>query len=299
MTRADFIMPFTGGPFDHDETGRDQASLQKRVEQEDARCIVLHDGMPALDEDNRLIRLKPRELIGKNLQDPGPIYLGLDHGAPLFAASVQYSHDVPGARQFESLRHCASSLASQDLAVIGRAKSLFDWHFSHKFCSTCGTKSYADEGGIKRKCTACQAEHFPRVNPVVIMLVTHGDHCLLGRQGSWNTLVYSALAGFVSPGETIEEACKREVWEEVGAMTTGHTYIMCQPWPFPSQLMMGMTCKADDKALTVNTDEIEDAIWVSRQDVKAALDGETGTLIVPPSYTIAHHLLRHWVSQAH
>lgn len=295
MSTLPFIMPFSGGPFDHDETGRDQAALQKRIEQDDARIIVLHDGMPAIGQDGTLIRLRPNELMGKNLQDPGPLYLGLDDGAPVFAASLQYSHDVPDAQAFENMRAVAAKLGTQDLAIAGRAKSLFDWHYSHRFCSTCGTKSLAAEGGIKRVCLSCKAEHFPRVNPVVIMLVVHADQCVLGRQGSWNENIYSTLAGFVSPGETIEEACKREVWEEVGLITHDHRYIMCQPWPFPSQLMMGMICTAQDTKLTINTAEVEQAQWVSKDQVKAALKRKTDDLILPPSFTIANQLLRYWV----
>lgn len=297
MNLDDFTMPFAGGIFDHDETGRDSETLQKHVESPTALCALLHKGMPALGEDGRLIKVHPKTLIGKNLLEPGPMYLGQHNGAPIFAASMQFQTDVTNAQEFENMRRVAGRMDPEDLAITGRAKSLFDWHHTHVFCSACGQKSFAAQGGIKRVCPACSTEHFPRVNPVVIMLVVHGDECLLGRGEGWPDGAYSALAGFVSPGETIEEACKREVWEETGVMTTEHKYIFSQPWPFPSQLMMGMVCMADDKDLTINKAEIENAAWFTKNQVKGVFNKTDDAFLRLPRFTIAHHLLRWWIAQ--
>lgn len=302
MSLSETPIAFAGGIFDHDETGRDPAIIQSLVEGEDAVCILLHKGMPALDDHGALIRVHPKTLIGKNILDPGPIYLGKHEGAPVFAASLQFQTDAPGiapsvAEEFQSMRAIAGLMSPSDLAIAGRAKALFDWHYTHRFCAKCGQQSFAREGGLKRQCPSCETEHFPRVNPVVIMLVVHGDQCLLGRGAGWPEGAFSALAGFVSPGETMEEACAREVWEETGVMTTDHRYVMSQPWPFPSQLMMGMICTAEDTALTINTKEIETAQWFSKDTVKGVFSKTNGAFLRPPRFTIAHQLLRWWIKQ--
>ena len=289
-------MAFAGGPFNHDETGRDPAAIQKKVEHKLADAIILHKGNPALDVDGKLIRLPPSQLIGKNLFDPGPIYLGMEGKRPLFAASMANEGDSFGG-QFLNMRMAASQMSMPDLAVAGRARALHDWHHNHQFCAKCGKKTDARDGGLKRHCTFCETEHFPRVNPVVIMLVIHGDSCLLGRGSSWPDGAYSTLAGFVSPGETMEEACMREVWEETGVMTKNHRYIMSQPWPFPAQLMMGMICHAEDRALKINTDEIEDAQWYTKDQVRAVFNKTGDAFSRLPRFTIAHQLLKWWIEQ--
>lgn len=289
-------MAFAGGPFNHDETGRDAAAIQKRVEQKNAQAILLHKGNPALDADGKLIKISPSRLVGKNIFDPGPIYLGLDGKVPLFAASMADEADN-FAGTFLNMRMAAANMSFSDLAVAGRARALLDWHFNHQFCAKCGKKSDAREGGLKRLCTFCATEHFPRVNPVVIMLVVNGDSCLLGRGAGWPDGAYSALAGFVSPGETMEEACKREVWEETGVMTKNHRYVMSQPWPFPAQLMMGMICDAQDRTLKINKAEIEEAQWFTKDQVRAVYNKTGDAFLRLPKFTIAHHLLGWWLEQ--
>ena len=287
-------MAFAGGPFNHDETGRSPEAVQKAVENPKARALILHKGNPALMADGSLVKIRPIDLIGKNIFDPGPIYLGLDDGAPVFAASMADEADSFGG-QFLNMRMAAANMSLPDLAIAGRARALLDWHFNHQFCAKCGKKSDAREGGLKRLCTFCHTEHFPRVNPVVIMLVQYGDKCLLGRGENWPDNAYSCLAGFISPGETVEEAVKREVWEETGVMTKNHRYVMSQPWPFPAQLMMGMICDAQGTDLNINTKEIEAANWYTRDQVAAVYD-KTGTAFARlPKFTIAHHLLKYWL----
>ena len=290
----EFEMAFAGGPFNHDETNRSPQAVQKAVESPEARAILLYKGSPALSPDGTLIKIKPVDLIGKNMFDPGPIYLGLDSKTPLFAAPMADETYAAGG-EFLNMRLAAGNMSTLDLAIAGRARALLDWHANHQFCAKCGKKSDAREGGLKRLCTFCHTEHFPRVNPVVIMLVTSGDKCLLGRGAGWPDNAYSCLAGFVSPGETVEEAVKREVWEETGVMTTGHRYVMSQPWPFPAQLMMGMVCEAENETLTINTKEIEAANWYTKEQVRAVYN-KTGTAFARlPKFTIAHHLLKYWL----
>ncbi|WP_017931297.1 NAD(+) diphosphatase [Robiginitomaculum antarcticum] len=295
----DYNIAFAGGPFDHAETRRDVATLQTYLKNKNATAILMTDGKPAIAPDGALFRVHPSAMKGRNIFDPGPVFLGMDSKKPLFAFNVKVDIQSPArpGEAFENLRGIAGRLSAKDLAIAGRAKSLFDWHKTHSFCAQCGKKTMAYEGGVKRICPECQQEHFPRVNPVVIMLVEHGDQVLLGRGATWPEGAYSALAGFVSPGETMEEAVRREVWEETGVNISDARYVMSQPWPFPSQIMVGMTCRAENKKLTINTKEIETARWFDRKTVRAVFDKTSEEFLIPPRYAIAHQLLRWWLDQ--
>ena len=288
-------MPFAGGILDHVETRRSAEALQAFIAKPQARCICFHKGAPALRREGGLKRIHPSELIGRNLIDPGPIFLGLEGDAPIFAASIQNPTDVTVEELFQDLRSATRMLNPQDMALAGRAKSLLDWHFNHRFCAKCGQVSQPEDGGIKRKCPSCEAEHFPRVNPVVIMLILSGDKVLLGRGAGWPEGAMSALAGFMSPGESMEEAVARETFEEVGIKIKNPRYIFSQPWPWPSQLMMGVICEAESEELTINKDELEDAKWFTREEVEAVYNKTGEAFLRLPRFTIAHHLLRHWL----
>jgi NAD+ diphosphatase len=194
------------------------------------------------------------------------------------------------------LRMHGHRLTPDALAVAGRARSIFDWHLTHPYCAQCGAQTRAAEGGAKRVCGGCEAEHFPRVNPVVIFLIEHEGSVLLGRGHGWPPGYYSALAGFVSPGETLEEAASREGMEEVGATLSGHRYLFCQPWPFPSQLMIGLVSQAADRTLTVDKKELEDARWFTRGEVEAVFDKTGDAFMIPVRTTIAHQLLKAWLA---
>ena len=179
---------------------------------------------------------------------------------------------------------------------------MIDWHARHRHCARCGEPTRIAKGGWQRNCDACQAEHFPRVDPVTIMLVQHEDNLLLGRQPRFPAGNFSALAGFVEPGETIEEAVAREVFEEAGVRVRDVTYVMSQPWPFPSSLMIGCLAHADDQALTIDANELDDARWFTRAEVEeamqAAKDGGRGEAFgAPPPFAVAHHLLKWWVER--
>lgn len=299
MTRQTYTpkMAFAGGRLDHLEDMRDVTSLRGFLKDPNARTLMLIDGKPAVREDGSLKTLHPDEIVGKTIMAPGLIFLGRDRVGPVFACLLDGPQNLSPAESFQEMRFIAGRLDGKSLAIAGRAKSLFDWHGSHRFCSACGNESQADGGGMSRKCPVCSTEHFPRVNPVAIMLVLNGDDCLLGRTAGWPDGAYSALAGFVSPGETLEEGCLREIKEEVGLNAHSVRYVFSQPWPFPSQLMMGLICETDQRHLAINKKEIEDARWFSKDTVRDVFDKKSDAFLRPPSFTIAHQLLRHWLSE--
>jgi NAD+ diphosphatase len=204
---------------------------------------------------------------------------------------------IAGLGEMVDMRTAATRLAGDELAIVGAAKALFEWHARHRFCAACGEASEIAEAGWKRVCPACRAEHFPRVDPVVIMLPTLGDRCLLGRQGRFPPGMFSALAGFVEPGETLEEACARETLEEVGLTVIATTIHSSQPWPFPASLMIGMICTVDGEEVRLD-DEITEVVWLTKAQARAALAGgvdlESGRVWAPPPFAIAHQLLKSW-----
>ena len=299
MTDTQFVpkMAFAGAKLDYAEDRRAITSLRKFLKDPNARAVLMIDGKPAVREDGGLKTVHPDALVGKSIFAPGVIFLGIDKIGPVFAYMLDGAQGLADEEAFQEMRFIASRLDSKSLAIAGRAKSLFDWHGSHRFCSACGKESQPVSGGMNRKCPFCQTEHYPRVNPVAIMLVLNGDDCLLGRSAGWPDGAFSALAGFVSPGETLEEGCAREVKEEVGLNVTGMRYVFSQPWPFPSQLMMGMICHTDERELTINTDELETAKWFSKDTVRDVFAKKSDAFLRPPSFTIAHQLLRYWLAE--
>ncbi|GAA5234217.1 NAD(+) diphosphatase [Verticiella sediminum] len=179
------------------------------------------------------------------------------------------------------------------LGELGAAKSILSWHARHRFCANCGAASRMSNAGWRRDCDACGAQHFPRVDPVVIMLAVDGDRCLLGRQPRFGRGMYSALAGFLEPGETIEDAVRREIGEEAGIRCAEVTYFASQPWPFPASLMIGCFARALDTDVVIDTAELEDARWFTRAEVRQMLTGaHPDELTAPMPYAIAHHLIR-------
>jgi NAD+ diphosphatase len=180
-------------------------------------------------------------------------------------------------------------------SLYAAARSLVDWHQRHGFCANCGSATAIFRAGWARRCDGCGAEHFPRTDPVVIMLAEYEDRALVARQASWPKGRYSALAGFVEVGESIEEAVARETLEEAGIRVRNVRYVASQPWPFPSSLMIACVAEAEDDVLTLDAKELEDAIWITRDDARVALRGDPAARFgAPPPYAIAHSLLRHW-----
>ena len=190
----------------------------------------------------------------------------------------------------------AQSVSATTLGEMASAKSVLHWHSRHQYCANCGTPTAVSAGGWRRDCSACNAQHFPRVDPVVIMLLIDGERCVLGRQPQFAAGMYSALAGFLEPGETVEDAVRRELYEEAGVACSTVSYFASQPWPFPSSLMIGCFGRAMQTDLTVDQNELEDARWFSREEVALMLAGtHPEGFSAPKPYAIAHHLLQHFV----
>ncbi len=288
---------FSGAPLDLAENQRSASDLNAFLKGDNARAFVMFKGR-FLVKNGDLVQMHPSQLKGLHLYDPGPLFLGLDGNIPQFSFSLAKENEaqnlVSGA-SLDHIRNIASFMDAHQLALAGRAKSLFDWHRSHRFCSNCGVESKPQAGGVTRQCPSCETDHFPRVNPVVIMLVLEGDNCLLGRGPEWPEGAFSALAGFVSPGESLSEACIREVKEEVNIDVKSPVYKFSQPWPFPGQLMMGMFCTATNTEITLDTKELAEAKWFTKDTVRAVYEGTDTSFLCPPEFTIAHQLIKAWL----
>jgi NAD+ diphosphatase len=223
-----------------------------------------------------------------------PLLLGLDADGPVFAVET----GAPAAgTQVLGLRAAAAALPAEDAGLAAHAAALLNWHRRHAHCAVCGGPTTVVEGGIVRRCERCGAQHHPRTDPVVIMLVTDGDRVLLGRQRAWPAGRYSALAGFVEPGESLEEAVAREVREEAGVEVGPPEYLASQPWPFPSSLMLGFTAPWRSGEPRRIDDELEDVRWFSRANVCDAVAGRDSPLGLPPRFAIARRLLEHWLQR--
>ena len=189
------------------------------------------------------------------------------------------------------------TVPADEMGALAQAKAFFFWHGRHRFCGVCGAPTVSSCAGIRRDCTGCGAQHFPRTDPVTIMLVVRGDQCLLGRQARFVPNSYSCLAGFVSPGETMEDAVRRETLEEAGITVGRVTYLASQPWPFPASLMIGSLGEALTEEIVLDREELEDARWFSRDEVVAMLERRhPDGLLTPPPMAIANHLMRLWTS---
>ena len=221
---------------------------------------------------------------------------GLDRAAmAMFVDPGEYRHpDLPGDHRFIDMRRLLLDLPPAEAALAGTARALFNWHRSHRFCSACGHASDWAQSGWERQCPSCGAKHFPRTDPVVIMLVTRGDRVLLGRSPAWPEGMYSALAGFVEPGETLEAAVAREVFEETAIRIGRVSYVASQPWPWPSSLMLGFHAEAVTEAIT-RDDELEDALWITRSEAVAVMAGTHPRIRKPRGGAIAHGLLAAWL----
>ena len=243
----------------------------------------------------------PRPALADAIDDQSLIvFLGVNRrGKPLFAADVsrlsnpEDAGPFKGMGIFEDVRNLAAAgdMPDTELAILAQAKAMLDWNLRHGFCSQCGSLTHMAEAGYKRACPNCGAEHFPRTDPVVIMLAHHDDACLVGRQKGWPEGMFSSLAGFMEPGETIEEAVAREMQEEAGIDITSVRYLGTQPWPFPASMMIGCLAEASGRDITLDDEELEEARWISREDVRRAMNGE-GPIGVPPRMAIAHQLMR-------
>ncbi len=303
---------FGGSGLDRAAEMRGQADSLRA--QDNARAILLWRGKPMIlnDEVARLPMAHPV------MDDAAPamIFLGRDDGAPVFAADLsqwepegldtdtlnsfldpsEQRHPAMPQAAFAELRAVMTRLSPRDAELAATAKAIMGWHRSHRFCARCGAESEMALGGWQRNCAACGGHHFPRTDPVVIMLITHGNAVLVGRSPGWPEGMYSLLAGFVEPGETIEAAVRREVFEEAGVRVGSVRYLSSQPWPFPSSLMFGCAGDALNTDLTIDPEEIEDAMWVTREEMADAFAGNHPNLLPARKGAIAHFLLEAWLS---
>ncbi|WP_250474672.1 NAD(+) diphosphatase [Caballeronia sp. GAFFF1] len=298
---------FTQDPLDRMSEKRDDETFLASLSEDAATRFLLfaNNNVPLFkraDGHDPLFLAHEAAQFGTPLQT---VLLGRDADRrALFACSVDTTAEaaadaLPGASvEAIELRPVAMQglVAPPLVSALGEARSMLDWHRRHRFCANCGNPTDSAGAGWRRICGQCGAQHFPRVDPVVIMLVTDGERCLLGRQPQFATGMYSALAGFIEPGETFEHAVYREVLEEAGIRCADVRYFASQPWPFPSSLMIGCFARATDTEITVDEKELEDARWFSRDEVRAMLDGtHPQGLNAPKAFAIAHHLLKAFV----
>jgi len=254
---------FAHSPLDRmSQIRSDALQVEKYRQSQDAKFIWVHGDA---------VQFAGEKLdVSRPLSFMPSIFLGLDDKAkPWFAVAAPPSDSQKPIRSIM----IDTLLPRTILSIIAQARSLIHWHESHAFCAKCGMASVMQDEGYRRHCNACGTDHFPRTDPVVIMAVCHGNKMLLGRQKSWPEGMYSALAGFMEPGETMEAAVRREVKEEVGITVGKVEYVACQPWPFPSSLMIGMIGEAEDDVLTIDESEIETARWFEAGEIKTMLDG--------------------------
>ena len=221
------------------------------------------------------------------------VFLGMGADGPLHARQMA---SEPAGLDFVGLRDVMARLPTRDAELAATARAILNWHDSHRFCSACGHASDTTQGGWQRLCPACGTSHFPRTDPVVIMLVLHEDRLLLGRSPLWRAGLHSCLAGFIEPGETVEAAVRREVQEETGVRVGPVRYLTSQPWPFPASLMLGCVGIAETTALTLDPVEIEAARWADRAEVMEALIGRHPDIELPQTGSIAHDLITRWLA---
>ena len=302
------MIPFAGNPLNRASEKRTDATwIESQRRDPSSLVLPLWRLQPFLLEPKKLDApielglLQPGIVDSLAAPEAPCIFLGLDGDRAVFALDLSEARDpsnagpLAGLGYFREARTVAQTVSMRDAAIIAQAKALIDWHQRHGFCPRCGAPTRMVDAGYRRLCDQCKAEHFPRVDPVVIMLATHGEECLIGRGKQFPPGMFSALAGFVEPGETIEEAVRRELMEEANLKVGEVTYYATQPWPFPSSLMIGCFARADDREATADENELAEVRWVERSLARELIEGrQMAGLKVPPPIAIAHHLIKAW-----
>ncbi|HVZ69072.1 MAG TPA: NAD(+) diphosphatase [Rhizomicrobium sp.] len=307
------MIPFAGNPLDRASEKRpDTGWIEAKRRDPSTLVLPMWRLQPFLrGPDNAVPPLElglMRPGLADSLAAPDApwVFLGLEGKNAMFALDISAAQDpansgpLAGLGHFREARGAAMMLDPRDAAIMGQAKAMIDWHQRHGFCARCGAPTIMADAGYKRVCPDCKAEHFPRTDPVVIMLATHtdpelGDACLVGRGKQFPRGMFSALAGFIEPGETIEEAVRRELMEEAGVKVGKVTYHATQPWPFPSSLMIGCFAQAESRDTRVDETEIAEVRWLDRDLARRLVKGEgVDGVWVPPSIAIAHHLIKDW-----
>ena len=300
----------------------DKEVISKFRANDTARCLPLWRGKPLLHRNLRdeLGLLPFSHSILKTIKDDEEttVFLGCDHiDSPIFSTDLsswspdgvvhptietifdtteQHHPSLTNDYVFVDLRNIMTSLSPTEAEIAATAKALLDWHKTHGFCSKCGHKSQITSAGWQRTCPACGSHHFPRTDPVVIMLVTCEHSVLLGRSHHWPPTMYSLLAGFVEPGETIEVAARREVWEETGIQVGSVNYLANQPWPFPTSMMIACQCVALSTDIKIDPSEIDNAMWVSKDELIMAITGQSSHIKPAREGAIAHFILQNWLA---
>ena len=294
------IYCFAGNPLDRaSERRRDEAWIGALLADPAARIVPLYELRPATrDADAPVLDWQPVKAWREAIERGAPlVFLGIGEGRPYFAIDAGAA---PGANEPFDARTLAPLLPAREAAILAEARSLLDWHARHRFCAQCGSPTRVTAAGWVRRCPECKASHYPRSDPVTIMLAVRGERALLGRNRRRPGNRFSCLAGFMEPGETLEEAVRREVHEESGIRVGQVRYLACQPWPFPSSLMMGFLCEALTEDITVDPEELAEARWFSREEIRAMVArAATGPddptqVSLPGPVAIAHHICRRW-----
>jgi NAD+ diphosphatase len=312
MPLTAFHNTYAGNPLDRaGERRSDAAWIAARLANPGSQAVAFWNGQP-LAETKAGGAAALRFISGalaKELAsgDEGLLFLGLrPDDVAVFAVDLEGADDPsagvlqPVGGAFEGLRALAPRLTLEEAAIAAEAKAVFEWRRRHRFCSACGQPSQVADAGWKRVCPACAVEHFPRTDPVVIMLATQtyggSERCLLGRQAVWPAGMFSTLAGFMEPGESIEEACARELFEEAALEALSVRYHSSQPWPYPSNLMIGLIAEVAAGEGRPDQTELEAVRWFSKPQALALLRGETPGLFAPPPFAIAHQLIKTWAA---
>jgi NAD+ diphosphatase len=295
------LPPFTGMALDRASTERKDAHwVRARVRDPGSRVIAAgDDGVLVAGEDApSLVRAPVRE---DQLTDP--ILLGLDDGAAMFAVDVAAltpddRRDAIDGNRFIGLRDAGALMAPAEAGLAAYVMALLNWHRRHRYCANCGNPTDVAEAGYTRHCPRCGADHFPRTDPVVIMTVESEDRLLLGRRAGWPAGRLSVLAGFVSPGESAEEAVVREVEEESGIVTRDPAFVASQPWPFPASLMLGFHAVSDGGEPRAADGELAEVYWLGRDAIQEAIDGGDPGFRLPPPVSIARFLIDRWAARS-
>lgn len=302
MSEGDNPNWFANSPLSRVNIEKDQdAFVKARIADPDSLVLplwrgdpLMRDGAPAYLSTVALAQFPvqaPLVLLG--VKD-GRAYFGADISAAAETAETAPLAELGGYMQ---LRMAAGVMTRDDLAIVGHARWFFEWRRKHRFCSNCGSETQFAPSGAKAVCVKCETEHFPRINPVAIVLAIHKDACLLGRGHHFPPGFVSALAGFVEAGETPEECARREIFEEAGVVISHVRYLFSQPWPFTCSLMMGFHADARSRDINLDTEELAEARWFDKADLQAVLSGETRDFSVPPKFTIARQLIERWARE--